>query len=165
MIPAQDSGSMLMFLPLHVLLDFRRTLYTLKISTKMSILVNHTLFQRMSILWFAVQSCHRTIWIILWRGMPFFYLWTQIIQSFVCYYCCCVLVLIFGCPLFLVFGAPLLVKYKGTLINKIELFCLFVKMFFFSFLKKQGVFNSLPFSNVTYIYILWWIVKHLFRAE
>lgn len=64
MIQAPVSGSMWMFLRLLVLVGSLKTLSILRTSMKMSIPATLTLFQKMSVLCFGVQSCLKTISII-----------------------------------------------------------------------------------------------------
>lgn len=61
MIQAPVSGSMWMFLRLLVLVGSLKTLSILRTSMKMSIPATLTLFQKMSVLCFGVQSCLKTI--------------------------------------------------------------------------------------------------------
>lgn len=69
MIQAPVSGSMWMFLRLLVLVGSLKTLSILRTSMKMSIPATLTLFQKMSVLCFGVQSCLKTISIIHWHGV------------------------------------------------------------------------------------------------
>ena len=61
MIQAPVNGSMWMFLQLLVLVGSLKTLSILRTPMKMSILATLTLFQKMSVLCFGVQSCLKTI--------------------------------------------------------------------------------------------------------